>query len=266
MGLDIYLYTADQGVKNRIYNDASEALYTEGADGKSPRDRMTEDEYKAWGEQFSYTSYDDVPSNAYPDHLFNRRYLRSSYNSDGFNHVVPAMLATSGKATYPEACGSLYWIFEPMGREWDGDDGNLSEADLPLLAECRMRAESVVDALRSSDRLQTITVSQNMFLPPMTTTEHQALAMYREQVATDHVKDGEWWSNRDMEVFGEGVTILAAVPGQATFGVPAVHLVYRMSDDGFDSYMQSAEIVVEFIDEATELVRRDGGARISWSG
>jgi hypothetical protein len=116
VGLDIYLYTAEQAARNAAYDKAVEEWYG-GEDGQSPHDKATDEERKAWSAAHSYTSYEDVASERYPGHLFNRRYLRSSYNGGGFNRAVPEML---GHADGDEERGSLYWIFEPMSREWDG--------------------------------------------------------------------------------------------------------------------------------------------------
>lgn len=261
MGLDIYLYTRELAAQNDVHDRASEALY-ERPDYES----LTGDEKRAAYRALPpYAPHVGVPSERYPDHLFNRRYLRSSYNGGGFNHAVPEMLATSGEESYPHERGSLYWIFEPLGREWDGDDGDLTEADLPALAECRKRAETVARDLAGSDRLRVITVSPNIFSEQPKTTENEALAMYRARPVTSF-GDDSWYSVCDMNVFGKGLSILAAIPGIGTFKEPGVHLIYRAKDDGFDSYVQSAEIVVEFCDEAIALIERDGGCRMSWSG
>jgi len=263
MGLDIYLYTAADAAQNDAHYAASEAFY-----GRDDYDSIPEDEKKAIREAMPpYSPHVAVPSERYPDHLFNRRYLRSSYNGGGFNHAVPEMLGTSGEKEYPNGRGSLYWIFEPMGREWDGDEGQLTHDDIGKLMLCRGRAQDVADELKKADRLRVLTVSPNIFMGPPTTTGDQALALYRNRPKSTFDNDGDgWWSNRDMDVYGKGVTILAAVPGRATLGEPGVHLIYRAADEAFDSYVQSAEIVVEFCDEAIALVQRDGGARISWSG
>jgi hypothetical protein len=69
-----------------------------------------------------------------------------------------------------------------------------------------------------------------------------------------------------MDVFGGGITILAAIPGKATFNIPGVHLIYRAADEGFESYVQSAEIVAEFCEEAIALISVDGSCEMSWSG
>lgn len=265
MGLDIYLYTAAQAAQNDDYGQACELAWEPDESGKSPWDRMSEAERTEWHAARSYAASESTPSMLYPGHLFNRRYLRSSYNGGGFNHAVPEMLGTSGGG-YPNERGSLYWIFEPMGREWDGDDGVLTADDLPKLAECKARALQVADDLRKCDRLRVLTVSPNLFTAPPTTSDDEALTLYRAKLAEQPIGKGDWWSSAEMDVFGDGVSILAAVPGQATFNVPGVHLIYRQPDEGFESYIQSAEIVAEFCDEAAALVERDGSARMSWSG
>lgn len=268
MGLDVYLHTAAQAAQNAAYDKACEEWWAEGADGESPRDRATEDERKAWSASYSYTSYDDVPSEEFPDHLFNRRYLRSSYNGGGFNHAVPDLLGTSADE-YPNAKGSLYWIFEPMGREWDGDEGALTDADLPKMGACQDRALEIHAALAASDRLRVTTVSPNMFGVPSRRTDHQALAMYRTHVAERgrEIEAGDWYSTAggDLNVYGGGLSILAAIPGMDTF-TPGVHLIYRMEGDAFDSYVQSAKITAEFCAEAIMLIKRDGSCKMSWSG
>lgn len=266
MGLDIYLYTAAETARNAAREEASEAWHAEGPDGKSPYDRATEDERKAWYADHAYTSSETVPSEEFPHHLFKRRYLRSSYNDSGFNHVVPDLLGTSTGETYPHAKGSLYWIFEPMGREWDGDEGTLTAEDIPKLEACHDRALDVHVSLPNSDRLRVMTAAPNMFSPPPQTDDKAALAKYRAKVAERPIGDSDWWSNIDMDVFGSGVNVLAAIPGIATFNIPGVHLIYRMADDGFQSYVQSAKITAEFCAEAIALIKRDGSCQISWSG
>lgn len=272
MGLDIYLYSAEHAAASKRRDEASEALYESGPDGKCPRDLMTDDEYKAWSDEHPWVSHEDAPSAAYPGHMFNRRYLRSSYNAGGFNHAVPDLLGSATETEYPNARGSIYWIFEPMGREWDGDEGTLTAADIDPLRAARARALEVADALKASDRLQVTTISPNMFGGPAKHKDHDALAMYREHMATRtgpmFEEDGGSYSTNggDLNVFGgKGLPILAAIPGMDTF-TPGVHLIFRMEDEGFDFYTQAAEIIVEFCDEAIALIERDGSCEMSWSG
>lgn len=251
MGLDVYIYTRAQAEANAAYDKASEAFY-EREDWPSEAERTA-----ARDALPSYESCDDVPSERYPDHLFNRRYLRSSYNGGGFNNAVPSLLGVDH---------GLYWIFEPMGREWDGDEGTLTVADLGKLRASRARALQVADELRKSDRLRVKTVAPNMFSEPPTLTDAEALALYRQKVVDGRIQPDGWWSSRDMEVFGDGLEILAAIPGKTVFDVPGVHLIYRQGDDGYESYIQSAEITAEFCDEAIALISADGACSMSWSG
>jgi hypothetical protein len=272
MGLDIYLATAEDAEWNRAYNQASEELYTEGPDGKTPRDKMSDEEYAAWRELYSYKPHQGVPSEQHPDHLFNRRYLRSSYNGGGFNHAVPEMLGQADGETYPDQRGSLYWIFAPMGREWDGDEGVLTAEDIDKLRASKARALEVADELRKCDRLRVITITPNMFGQPPQIDDDGALRTYRKRLegtASRPLEPGNWYSTEggNLNVYGsDGLTILAAIPGIGAFNIPGVHLIYRAGGEGFDSYIQSAEIVAEFCDEAIALIDRDGSCEMSWSG
>jgi hypothetical protein len=261
MGLDIYLHTAEHAAANRAHNEAANAHF-ERPDYESLTEEQRDAAYKALP---PYAPHVDAASERYPSHLFNRRYLRSSYNGSGFNHAVPQLLG-SMEGEYPSERGSLYWIFEPMAREWDGDDGNLTADDLDSLRASKARALEVAEELRKCDRLRVMTVSPNMFSAPPKTSDAEALRMYRKEVADGRIKADDWWGNAVMDVYGGGVSILAAVPGAATFGVPGVHLIYRPADGGVDSYIESAEIVAEFCDEAIALIERDGSCSMSWSG
>lgn len=265
MGLDIYLYPIAAAEANRKHY----AIWDEDADGNYAAGSMTDEQRRAHDEANPHVPHESVPSERYPDHLFNRRYLRSSYNSGGFNHAVPEMLA-SAEGNYPDERGSLYWIFEPLGRDWNagGDEAPLTAEDIPRLRQCRDRANDIAEALRASDRLRVMTVSPNMFKALPSHTDDDALRIYRQHAAERQSKDDGWYSTMggDLNVYGGGLSVIAAIPGQDTFKIPAVHLLYRASDDGFDSYVQSAEITVEFCDEAIMLVERDGSCEISWSG
>jgi hypothetical protein len=260
MGLDIYLHAKDYGTALDTYSRAFDEVYDSGRWAA-----MTDAEKGAWRSANPRPSSGEVPSERYPEHLFNRRYLRSSYNDSGFNHAVPSLLG-SADGTYPNERGSLYWIFEPMGREWDGDEGTLTAEDIDKLRESKARALQVADELRKSDRLRVMTASPNVFREPPTVTDDQALAKYREAVAAGRIQPDGWWSNADMDVFGDGLAVLAAIPGKATFGIPGVHLIYRLAEDVAETYIQSAEITAEFCDEAIGLIERDGSCSMSWSG
>lgn len=274
MGLDIYLRPISDAAANKLHYEAEDALYE-----RPDYDQLTDeqrDEIRATIPP--YVSHEDVPSTRYPDHLFNRRYLRSSYNSGGFNHAVPDMLATNETGTYPNQYGSLYWIFEPMEREWDGDEGTITGVDVPKLEACRTRALEVIEKLKAADPLRTGTASgmlgdrDHLWRRPP--SEAEVLAWFREERERNGGRKSPFgdedggYSNAKGTVFGfeSGMEILAATATVGILGQPEAIFVYRMGKEGVESYVQSAEIVVEFIDEALALIERDSMAHLSWSG
>lgn len=264
MGLDIYLYSAADGAANKLYDEACDAFY-----GRDDFDQLSEADREAIRKELpEYVPHADVPSERYPDHLFNRRYLRSSYNGGGFNRAVPDFVGEDH---------GLYWIFEPMGREWDGDEGQLTEVDVPKLSDCRKRAEQVAEELRACDPLrvmaQGLMVGNRDHMWKEPPTEDQVLAWYREEKSKHAGRsdpfghDGGYANAKGLVIgFEKGVEVLGVTVGRDILGQPAAMLVYRPSRDAIDSYVQSAEIVVEFIDEALSLIKADGMAFISWSG
>lgn len=258
MGLDIYLYEKTAREQNARHDAEWEALWERRDKGE-----ITETEYDDLRKTITQcASHEDVQSETEPGHLFNRRYLRSSYNGGGFNRAVPALVG---------ADHGLYWIFEPMGREWDGDEGVLTEDDIPRLAESKARAQQVADEIQKSDGLRVLSLSPNPFAGTdfLETSDDDALAQVRAKVAEGHgaVDDGEWWGSLNFDWFGGSLEVVATVWGGATFGGgPALHVVYKGSDEGRQSYVNSALITAEFCDEAVTLIRRDGSAYMSWSG
>lgn len=275
MGLDIYLWTVEDYAASQAHYAAWDAMFESVPDWNALSDAEKDAKRAELPPDVSHT---DVPSTRYPDHLFNRRYLRSSYNSGGFNHAVPDMLATNETGTYPHQYGSLYWIFEPMDREWDGDDGLITGADVPKLLQARARAEEIAEKLKAADPLRTGTASGMLgdrdhlwSRPP---SEAEVLAWYREEKERNGGRKSPFgdedggYSNAKGTVFGfeSGMEILAATATVGILGQPAAIFVYRMGKEGVESYVQSAEIVVEFIDEALALIERDSMAHLSWSG
>lgn len=254
MGLDIYLYPRAASEANKVHY----SIWNEDADGHYAAESMSDDERKAWGEEHPYVRHENVPSEKYPEHYFKRTYLRSSYNSGGFNNVVPAMVGGSG---------DLYWIFEPLGRDWrqGEDDAPLTTAELPGLREARERALRVAAKIRESEPLRVITVTENLFKPNDDIDDERALAIYREEAEKVVHADMGWYSNGRGEFFRKDPpTILAAIHGRQ-LGRPAVHLVYRDAE-GATWYAEAAEITAEFCDEAIALIERDGSCEMSWSG
>lgn len=257
MGLDVYLYTRAQAAANARHDEASEAFY-EREDWPSEQERD-----KARAALPAYECQTDVPSERHPGHLFNRRYLRSSYNNSGFNGAVPEMVG---------ADHGLYWIFEPV-KPADEYEVELTEASIPALEEAKARALQVAEELRVCDPLRTTDVSAFLgsqeHLWQDLPTEGQVLAWYREERERngDRHPDGGY-SNAKGAVFGfkKGMEVLAATVGRDVIGRPAAILVFRLGDEAKQSYIASAEITAEFCDEAIALIRKDGSCSMHWSG
>ena len=256
MGLDIYLYTRQAHEQNERHNQEWETLWQQREAGEISETRY--DELRKSITEYAYA--EDVPSAAHPEHLFNRRYLRSSYNGAGFNRAVPGLIGDGH---------DLYWIFAPMEREWDGDEGVLTADDIPKLRECKARAEQVAAEIRASDGLRVMSLSPNQFAGTdfLKVDEDAAIAMVREKAAAPKTPFGSgWWSSLNFDWFGGDLEVVATVWGGAVLGGPALHVVYKGSDEGRESYVQSAEIVAEFCDEAVALIERDQSAFMVWSG
>ena len=181
------------------------------------------------------TKIGDIPSLKYPKHFCNRSYLRSSYSSGGFNHVVSNLI---GK--------DLYDIFCPGGDEYEI---HYSKEELLL---CKERAEEVVKLLKAVKHpLRVIDVCDYNDFPAV--DERKAIKLVEEEIAKREVSIAyfDWYGNRDGEFFMENPPeIMAAIPGRNILNRPCVHLVYK-ADISF--YIQMAEITVEFIEIALTL-------------
>lgn len=263
MGLDIYLSGNDDHLKMAEHEAAWEAWYEKWKD--VPDDDLGK---RASREEIPpYPGHRDVPSRRYPEHLFNRRYLRSSYNTSGFNRSVPDLTGTDH---------DLYWVFDPLGDRIDsGDDVRLTAADAALLEQCRDRALTVTEELRTSDRLRVESFTSmigegvdHMWPAPPTTGE--VLAWYRQERDRDRKVPpgyGEGYGCAKGTVFGftEGAEVLAVTVGRDVRASPAAILVFRVDEETLTSYVQSAEITAEFCDEAIDLIAADGSCYLMWS-
>lgn len=262
MGLDVYLLDKATEEASNARQQEWEEIY-----GRKERGEIDEEEYKRFlDEREPYVPYPQKPSEKYgSDRLFNRNYLRSSYNDGGFNRAVPELIGEAGH--------DLYWVFADVLAEEEQYLVELTTDSICALEEAKKRALSLAEKLRGAEaslRVDTID-AEKMFGEQPTMTADQALAWYREKAEAKIGSDG-WWSSHEGTYMGRageedaGMKVFAAVPGVNVFGHKCVHLIYELSQGTVEHYAQSAEITAEFCDEAIALVEADGAAYMHWSG
>lgn len=242
MGLDVYL--EDQAKPEPHYPD-HDALCKELGIPTHHKDQ-TEEAHKLLSDERGkrQDAIDkSFASKLHPKHGSNRRYLRSSYNSGGFNHVVQNL---TGK--------DLYYIFQPPeSYEWEPTAEELHLA--------RKRAEEVRDELANATDLRVATESAvNLFTGQSAVTEERVLDIVREELGREH-SFGSYSNAQGAFFLKDPLPVIAMIPGVDTFGKPAIHAVWRPSDEDTAYYREMADIVIEFIDEALSMER----PQVSWS-
>jgi hypothetical protein len=263
MGLDIYLHTAAEQAANDEYDRKWSEWYDSGLyESQTEEERVV---YRA-KHDINYPSgeHRDVTSSINPEHICTRRYLRSSYNAGGFNNVTEAVAKDGDEER------GFYYIFHPMGREWDGDEGDLTAEDIPNLRECKERALEMAVRLEEAPNVRVTTISPNPFSPPPTASAQDALEWYQKCIGKyddNDVFGKHGWSDNVGSFYGpEGMKIYAAVSGvdDSFIGsLPCTHIIHEF-DMSF--YVEAAKICAEFCDEAIDLIEKDGSVQMSWSG
>jgi hypothetical protein len=250
MGLDVYTYTKEQ-------HEQQEAFDTKWGDSYPEKGTPEHDTWKKDWE--SVPSATDVKSVLYPDNINNRRYLRSSYNSGGFNTYEPHLTRNEHH--------NYYWVFSPVT---SGDDYVIKCTDLGLLQKCRERAFEIVGALEEAKSRPTFNVMTESPTPLGNLTDvdaQQALEIFDAEAQRNEESPwGGGYSNRSGTFWpdAEPIQLVAAINGKDVLGLPALHLIYRT--DFPTSYLESAYVLVEFIEELITLVKADGVAYMHWSG
>lgn len=253
MGLDITLYTVEQQELNEAYYAKYDEDFDEDAltpEEKAEREVLEEKYWKSNGE--------DHKSKEFPDNINTRRYLRSSYNDSGFNRVVPN--ATGNEAFTYEGIFAPLWDSEGYGVGWVDD--------LDKVAEVRKNAVAAVEALeqlkgKAVRRSMDVTVVNPFNAQIPTTSEDEALALANEQLDKPNPFGGGWSSSEGL-FLPDGINVVAVIPGQSIIGALSVHVIYE--EPVHESYLESAKVLVEFVDELANLIKKDGRAYISWSG
>lgn len=244
MGLDIYIHS-------RGYAEASaleEKLWEDWTEGEpEPKVEYPTDPAKG-------------PSKLHPKNICTPTYLRSSYNSAGFNSIVPKFLKDEDT--------TLYDIFQPLiGDDSEGYAFEVTDPGKVMLVQDRAR--DVARRLRALDAPLT-TMSLDKFLKP-DMTDVQAIEWVEKNLdkAEKAVNEFDKWAFTSKEGYFDpkGLTIHGV-----TFGPGGeVILVYRAVDsDGqpwSKSYADSAEIIAEeFCQTLLDLIESEGGATLLWSG
>jgi hypothetical protein len=188
--------------------------------------------------------HDDVPSDSHPEHFWKRTYLRSSYNEGGFNRVVSRLC--DGR--------DLYWVFGGLAESYESRP---LRSDLERLL---VRAEALRTELYNIRRALFVTTVAHYDGPKRTDAEAVAIAYDHLASARDGM--GDWYHDADGEFFiNRPPRLVAAVPGANSIGCAATHLVYEARDDDWRHYLESADILVEFVQHALTM----GTPVITWS-
>jgi len=194
-------------------------------------------------------------SSKHPNHYCNKGYLRSSYNSAGFNSVAKELI---GK--------DMYYIFQPIEPQYsedeeDDEDGFYVPYSKEHLKEALLRAKEVTMELKNAPPFRSVTISaSNLFSKEEKQTKaSDAISTLYEaymQKGTPYnfqSRNGHFFLQEPLEIMG-------AIPGVDLFGAPAVHLIVK-AEDGHKYYIEQAEIMEEFIEKALSLE----DPRIGWS-
>jgi hypothetical protein len=240
MGLDIYLRDRSPEVEARR-DELEEAKY--GWNDDANKRELTpeeEAEYEALDKR-----REEKKSEKYPDHFFNRNYLRSSYNDSGINRVLKNL-----------GHGDLYELFD-----YKDSDNYHWYPSKEHLEGVKARVAEVIEALKA-ETLSLGVSTESAVSPfkegPIGVSPEEAVALAHDKLVNykGHFTGG--FSSGDGTFFPKGFEIMAAIPGVDVFGKPAVHLVYKRD---MTFYIQALEITIEFIEEALSMEH----PQISWS-
>lgn len=195
------------------------------------------------------SQYVDEKSDLYPEHYCNKGYLRSSYNSSGFNNVVGTMV---GK--------EMHYIFDPL-EDIETEDGDYISPiySKEHLEAARLRAIEVRDDLKNAlpFKLDTFSIGnifdQRKYTPLSTLRAEEAYALF-----LDYWKNGQSPSEESFAYFNkEALLMYACIQGLDDNGVPTHHLVSKVWDEPFVHTFTS--VLASPQDETPEkTVRREG--------
>lgn len=276
MGLDITIKKFKNIAKykklSKKHEDAMEKIYTdyESSVGKTYKE-LTKKDKKAiekltekyakenkcndWGEpdglageDFKYEPKEEWAKN----HLFASGYFRSSYNSAGFNSVLPQML---GKNI------TLYSIFDKE----DNDEYYFT----PDWEESLKRVKSAIRLLKSRAKTG---IRNVMSVTPASSFDKDDTKRPKNKVSAlkifeKHLKQSQdyCYSNYEGEFFiKEPLTIEAIIKGVDFMNNPCIYAVYKVDDETIKWYEQALLIVKENIENVL-LAKEPSKYVLCWS-
>lgn len=210
------------------------------------------DIYLDWPGAAKNPEYDslnaDIDAQADPKHICKRNYLRSSYNGGGFNSVANTLIGMD-----------FYTIFEPMGVDINRYEYHPTDEQLQA---CRVNAVEALKEMEAAPALGATFLHATTLRPQDGTivSEAQAMEAYLQEAdKPDPFGDGGWSNAFGTFWTGEPLEVHAAIAGRGLLGDDGVYLVFKQD---LSHYINTAKIVIEFIDEALSHPERE----IHWSG
>lgn len=216
MGLDVYLL---DGAKYNIDSDENE-----------------DDGYM--------DAYIEDPSDKYPEHGWNKGYLRSSYNDGGYNRVVGNLISKD-----------LYYVFAPVLDA--NDDSYQLRPTKEQLKECLERAQETLKELKVARPLGILSVHKNPFVdimkdkPDEITKEDVINLVNKEYEKHSNSQFGSYSNAKGDFFLNEPLKVVALIPGrEELFNRDAVFAVYETD---LKYYLEASEVLIEFIEKALTL-------------
>jgi len=181
------------------------------------------------------------PSSKYPKHMFQKGYLRSSYNDYGYNSVLRALTSKD-----------LYYIFGDCVQDLLHGDSQMGSVSKRALRDALGRAKEVLEELRTAppfivkrfpgpwpDRFE----YTDDIVDAVVEEDAQIAQMMSKGL--DGEEGGALYSRRGVFFYGPLPKVKAIVPFKEGFAV--------VCQESIDWYIQATEIVIEFIEKALSL-------------
>lgn len=206
-----------------------------------------------WGESERYKETITIDSKKHPHHLFKIGYLRSSYNSSGFNSVVEDSVGMSLYDVFPESEDGSF-EFSP---DWEN---SLIFANKMLR---KLKGQVKENPYMTTEVSSVIYGKKEDALSSGKEALEAFVKAKKEHKGKEHLfKD---YSNASGYFFmGDPIKVRAALTGTSITGRPAIYLVYE-DPESLEWYVQATEVVVEMIKWVLNQPKPEQ-YYLSWSG